>query len=172
MRHLNPHSNQRGSFLLEALIAMLIFSLGILGLISLQGSGIAANTDLRYRVEAARMADRIMSQIQGGVARDATTGNITTNLSDFDHHPTGDNCTAAAGFTGSASARAEVVAWDTALRTTSGTALPNPNNRDWYQIRITPNGSTTGAADIRIAICWQQPGLDVPRRHILTGLIS
>lgn len=33
---------QRGSFLLEALMAMVIFAIGVLGLVGLQGSGIAA----------------------------------------------------------------------------------------------------------------------------------
>ena len=172
MRHLNLHYTQRGSFLLEALIAMLIFTLGVLGLVALQGTGIAANTDVRYRVEAVRMADRMMSEIRGGLQRNATTGEVTTDPTTFNHYADNDACTATTGFSGNASSLANVQAWDLALRTTASTSLPNPTNLNWYQIRITPPTGAITFTQVRIAICWQQPGLDVPRCHVLTGAIS
>ena len=76
-------SCQRGSFLLEALMAMVIFAIGVLGLVGLQGSGIAANTDIRYRIEAAQLAERMMAVIQGGVRRDSAA-NFSADLASFD----------------------------------------------------------------------------------------
>ena len=50
---------QSGVMLLEALIAILIFSLGILALIGLQATAISQSTDARYRSEAALLANDI-----------------------------------------------------------------------------------------------------------------
>ena len=44
---------QRGVFLIEALIAILIFSLGILGMVAMAGSAMSAQTDARFRTDAA-----------------------------------------------------------------------------------------------------------------------
>ena len=44
---------QRGGFLLEALVGILIFTLGVLGLLALQGRAIGYSSDAQYRGEAA-----------------------------------------------------------------------------------------------------------------------
>lgn len=49
---------QGGVVLLEALIAILIFSLGILGIVGLQASMIKNASDARYRVDAANIAQQ------------------------------------------------------------------------------------------------------------------
>ncbi len=54
---------QTGSYLLEALIAILIFSFGILGLIGLLGSSIRITNDARYRSEAANLAGAMISDM-------------------------------------------------------------------------------------------------------------
>jgi type IV pilus assembly protein PilV len=43
--------------LLEALIAILIFSFGILGLVGLQANAINLSTDAKYRADAALLAN-------------------------------------------------------------------------------------------------------------------
>ena len=55
--------HQGGSYLLEALIAILIFSFGILGLIGLLGSSIRITNDARYRTEAANLASAMISDM-------------------------------------------------------------------------------------------------------------
>lgn len=55
--------NQGGVALLEALIAILIISFGILGIIGLQASSISATSDARYRVEAGALADRLVAEM-------------------------------------------------------------------------------------------------------------
>ena len=54
---------QTGSYLLEALIAILIFSFGILGLIGLLGSSLRITNDARYRSEAANLASAMIADM-------------------------------------------------------------------------------------------------------------
>jgi type IV pilus assembly protein PilV len=66
MRPLRPATSprkQRGVMLLEALIAILIFSVGILGLVGLQATAVKQSTDARLRSEAAQLADRLLGQM-------------------------------------------------------------------------------------------------------------
>lgn len=50
--------SQRGIALLEALIAMLIFSFGILGIVGLQGAMVKGTTQAKNRVDASYIAQR------------------------------------------------------------------------------------------------------------------
>lgn len=52
----NSSKSQGGVALLEVMIAILIISFGILGIIGLQANSIALTTDARYRVEASAFA--------------------------------------------------------------------------------------------------------------------
>jgi type IV pilus assembly protein PilV len=61
---------QAGVMLLEALIAVLIFSLGILSLVALQATSIQLASDAKYRVDASLLADKLIGQMwaSGGTA--------------------------------------------------------------------------------------------------------
>jgi type IV pilus assembly protein PilV len=54
--------------LLEALIAILIFSLGILSLVALQATSIQLTSDAKYRTDATLLANRLIGQmwVSGG----------------------------------------------------------------------------------------------------------
>lgn len=54
---------QAGVALLEVLIAILIISFGILGIIGLQANSIAMMSDARYRVEASAFAERLIAEM-------------------------------------------------------------------------------------------------------------
>jgi type IV pilus assembly protein PilV len=54
---------QQGVMLLEALIAILIFSIGILGLVAMQGNAINNISDAKYRTDASFLADQLIAQI-------------------------------------------------------------------------------------------------------------
>lgn len=54
---------QHGGFLLEALVGILIFSLGVLGLVALQGRAIGYSSDAQYRGEAAYLADAYLAKM-------------------------------------------------------------------------------------------------------------
>lgn len=54
---------ERGGFLLEALVGILIFTLGVLGLFALQARAIGYSSDIQYRGEAAYLANAYLSKM-------------------------------------------------------------------------------------------------------------
>lgn len=68
--------HEQGVMLLEALIGILIFSIGILGLVGLQAASIKNTTEARYRSEAAYLANQIVGRMwsdRGNLAAYAVT---------------------------------------------------------------------------------------------------
>ena len=59
----------RGMILVDGLIAILIFSIGILSVVALQALGIRYTSDARYRVAAAIYADRLLAQMWASAAQ-------------------------------------------------------------------------------------------------------
>ncbi len=55
-------SAQQGVMLLEALIGLLIFSLGVLALVAMQSVSVSSVSNAKYRVEAAFYADDIINK--------------------------------------------------------------------------------------------------------------
>ena len=51
---------QRGFMLLEVLVALLIFSIGVLGIVGLQASMTKAQTGSKFRADAAFLAQRLV----------------------------------------------------------------------------------------------------------------
>ena len=60
---MRANRHQAGVMLIEALIGILIFSIGILALLGMQGAAIKNTTDARYRSEAAFLATQIVGQM-------------------------------------------------------------------------------------------------------------
>ena len=58
-----PLPTQAGVALLEVMIAILIISFGILGIIGLQANSIAITNDARYRIEASNFAERLIAEM-------------------------------------------------------------------------------------------------------------
>lgn len=54
---------QGGALLLEALIAILLFSLGILSLVGLQATAVANVAEAKYRADASFLANQLIGQI-------------------------------------------------------------------------------------------------------------
>ena len=63
-----PRTGQSGVVLLEALIAILIFSLGILTIVGIQATSIRMAGDAQLRTKATLLANRLVGQmwVQGG----------------------------------------------------------------------------------------------------------
>jgi type IV pilus assembly protein PilV len=76
-----PVRAQRGFMLLEVLVAMLIFSIGVLGVVGLQASMTKAQTGSKYRADAAFLAQRLVGTIWADVRNRAeyTTANCSSN---------------------------------------------------------------------------------------------
>jgi type IV pilus assembly protein PilV len=68
---------QAGMMLLEALIAILIFSLGILALVGMQAAAVKNVGEAKYRAEAALLADSLLGTMR---ATDRTLNTLETRF--------------------------------------------------------------------------------------------
>ena len=150
---------QQGVMLIEALIAILIFSLGILGMVAMGSVAIAAQSDSQYRTEAANYANEIVSEmaIQAQVAAYNQASNSfapDAALATFAHQPaSGGYCS----FAGTPSTNPMVIDWVNRISGAVDTKrmLPGATNVS-QQITIdqTPG---SGFNRVTVTICWQPP---------------
>ena len=76
-RRIYPPFRQQGSALLEALIAILIFSMGILALVGLQAASVKLSSGAQYRTEASLLANQLIGQMW---VSDRTPPTLQTNF--------------------------------------------------------------------------------------------
>jgi len=76
----NSGKSQQGSVLLEGLIAILIFSMGILAIVGLQAAAIKTVADSQYRMEASFLANRLVAEMWSD----------TANINNFEYPGGGD----------------------------------------------------------------------------------
>jgi type IV pilus modification protein PilV len=161
-----PRRSQSGFFLIEALVAILIFSLGILGMVAIGGTAMGAQTDARYRSDAAALADEMASAIVMNVARNSAAA-FTASLLTFQHRPGGANC----NFNGANSAEPNTVAW-LARVGNQGVNLPGLPNAAVGNQQILIDTSVTGFNRVEITVCWQAPNDQAMRQHKLVTYIN
>ncbi len=58
-----PRDRQHGIVLLDALIAILIFAIGILGIVKLQSSAVGFASDAKFRSDAGMLADQVIGRM-------------------------------------------------------------------------------------------------------------
>lgn len=75
--------SQHGVVLLEALIAILIFSMGILAVVGLQAAMIKNTSDSKYRADASYIAQQRVGQIWVDQANLASYAETDTDISDL-----------------------------------------------------------------------------------------
>lgn len=137
---------QRGSMLLEALIAILIFSMGILALMGMQATAINTVTESKSRSDAGFLANRIIGQIWADRA----------NLASYACNP----CTTTG--TGNIDTRA----WATEIQ--SG-ALQLPGVTD----ALNQPTITLGANNqVQVQLFWQAPDPTVQRNHLVIAYVN
>ena len=76
--------SQGGFFLIEAMVAILIFALGILGLVAMGGTAVSSQSDAQYRTEASSLADAIAGEVALGIDR-TSDANKAASLLNFAH---------------------------------------------------------------------------------------
>ncbi len=156
---------QQGVFLIEALMGILIFSLGILSLVAIQTSAISAQSDAQYRIEAANLADQILSQIWVNVDR-TSAATIQTSLATFQHNP--DGAISGCNFSGGASGNALVTAWVAAV-TGGTTRLPGA---DASMQQILVNTAAGNFNRVTVTLCWRAALDAAPRRHSVVTFVN
>lgn len=75
----HPRAAVRGFMLLEVLVAMLIFSIGVLGIVGLQASMTKAQTGSKFRADASFLAQRVIASMW--TDRSTLTNYATANCS-------------------------------------------------------------------------------------------
>lgn len=141
---------QAGVMLIEALIGILIFSIGILALLGMQGSAIKNTADARYRSEAAFLASRIVGQMwvdMNNLENYKTDG--TALVPDYD----------------------PLVRWkDDVAKYLPGVDLDN--NLLLPSIDVGPNpGLGLADREVRVRVQWQQPGETETRQIVVLNRI-
>ena len=131
---------QRGVMLLEALISIAVFSIGVLGLIGLQSAAIKNTDEARQRAVAAFYANQIIGQMWADARAD---------LASYKHQPDGDSPTSnKCVFSGVASTNVKVSDWVAAiekdLNGTAGTGL--------QQIKVDAATNV-----VTVTLCWKNP---------------
>ncbi len=143
-------TQQTGSVILEALIAILIFSIGILALVGMQATAISNVADAKYRSTSAYLANQIIGTVW------ATRLNIGANASNVmvaNPDPTFacNPCTNANG---------------------------NPYTRAWVANGVAaelPNGVasiTVNGAVVTVTVNWTPPNATVAHRHTIQTYVD
>jgi type IV pilus assembly protein PilV len=65
---MKPLNQQSGVMLLEALIGLLIFSIGVLALVGMQAAAIRNSTQAKYRTDASFAVNRVLANMQANSA--------------------------------------------------------------------------------------------------------
>ncbi len=132
---------QRGFSLIEVLVAVLIFSLGIIGAVGLQAAALKMSTDARQRAEATFLADQLLARML--IADPATAAT-------FAHRPAG---TTPCAPSGAASTNAVVTQWLLEVTETFPRAIANEQ-------QIVVLG--TPADEVKVKLCWKNGVGDTP----------
>ena len=130
---------QRGSVMLESLIAILIFSMGILSLVALLGASVKDTTSAKYRTDASLLANQIIGEMWTG---DKTNAALVANY-------------------GTVSG-AQFVAWKgKVIQTLPGVmdAAPPASGQNLPIINIS------GDNTVRVRVFWQAPGESGPHNY-------
>ena len=118
---------QRGVMMIEALLAILIFSIGILAVVGMQAVAIKSVTDSKTRSDASFLANELMAQMW------TDSGNIANYA-----------------YPGSGTVPSRLTGWIA----TVGTRLPGATT---VPPIVTVTGATASGATVQITMRWQLP---------------
>lgn len=152
---------QEGMTLIESMVAILLFSMGILALVGMYAAATSRTSDSQYRIEAANYANRMIGHIWASVDR-STAANLANTLLAFQHRAGDGGC----AFSGAASPNAAVTQWVSDV-TAAGTGLPGSDNT-MQQILV----DTANANRVTVTVCWRAPTDATTHRHVVVANIN
>ncbi len=141
--------HQTGFMLLETMVGLLLFSIGILGMVSMLVMSMKASSEASYRSEASYLANQILAQMWVDRA----------NLAAYALNPTNPVGTCVAG--ASASGNTDVTNWLADIA-----KLPNG---DALQPQILVDALNNNT--VTVTICWQSPNSSV-HKFVVTAAIN
>jgi|APFre7841882724_1041349.scaffolds.fasta_scaffold02167_4 type IV pilus assembly protein PilV len=128
--------HQQGVSLLEALISILIFAVGILAVVALQAASIRTSNDAKFRADASYLANQLVGRMWTDRA----------NLANYAHNATGAFvCDTRVGTAVATPANASLNAW---LQTVNSTLPGGSNGAQRVVVDATTNLVT-------ITMCWR-----------------
>jgi len=141
-----PGRLQGGATLLEAMIGILIFSLGILALVGMQALAIKQVNDAKYRADASFFANQII-------------GEMWVNRA----NPVGDFA-----YPGTGAPPAALANWITSVENglpgiSAGTNRPT--------VTVVP-GAIANNWTVTVTVFWQPPAAATPHRHVTIAYIN
>lgn len=157
---------QSGMMLLEALIGILIFSIGILALVAMQARSVSTLADAQYRVEAVNLANRLLSQIWVNADRSNDVA-LQNSLAAFQHQAGGAPC----DFDGGNAASPVAQAWLVMAKQ----QLPGGNNDAYQQILVDSVVAGATVNRVTITVCWiapNEPAGSAPHRHTVVAYVN
>ena len=159
---------QSGSMLIESLVAILIFSMGILAVAGLQGSAVSVSTDSKFRTEAGVLANALVGRMW---ASDRTQATLQTNFA----NATGSSSSTAAGYLAWAWVGMGGGTAGTVTAPQAGTVLgtlPVPS-ANLPTVVITPvTTTTTPSSLVTITIFWKAPKDTTTHTYVVTAQIG
>lgn len=164
---------QRGFFLIEAMVAILIFALGILGLVAMGGTAVSSQSDAQYRTEASSLADAIAGEIALGIDRTSEVTKAAT-LANFAHQPNPvpttvpAPCAFAGGAIDNVAHPGVAALLARAANTTATPGLPGATIAN-QQIFIDAAGNFNR---VSITLCWKTASDNAWRRHTLVTYVN
>lgn len=161
------HRPQQGFMLLEVLAALLIFALGVLGLVGLQANAVKQVGDAKYRADAAMLADDLVGQMQ--VAnRSFSALDAAFNSTDGTAYPAW-QARVAAALPGAAG-------YSQTVTLTQIQPLPALRGVDASGTAVTGTAADlTSSTQVTITLRWlppSEPGTDGPRQLTLVTQIK
>jgi type IV pilus assembly protein PilV len=138
-----------GFSMIEVMVALVIFSLGLLGLVNLQATAVRLATDARDRTTATFLADQLVARLL--IADPATAPT-------FAHRPVGDTSCAPSG---AASTHPTVVGWLTEV------AQQLPNAAETTQQVLFDLATRR----VTVRLCWQN-GSAAPHSLSVTNVVQ
>lgn len=144
-------TSQSGVALLEALIAVLIFSLGILTIVAIQATSIRLTGDAQLRTRASLLAERLIGQmwVYGGNAAGLKTAFQTGG--------------------------SEYAEWLTEVEAMNDAGLPGVVGADDEGAGSTlPTVTVTDDGQVVVTLFWKTPSMsasEAPRQHVVTTQI-
>ena len=147
-------AKQSGVMLLEALIGILIFSIGILAMVGLQSLSVKNQADAKYRADASYLANQIIGQMWADRA----------NLANYAHNPTPVVTTLAppsCAPNAAPSGNANVTAWTARI----ANILPGAASTR-QQIIIGAGNQVT------VVVCWKAPVETSYHKHLAMTFIN
>jgi type IV pilus assembly protein PilV len=157
-------SGSAGFTLVEALVAMLVFSMGVLALVGMYSASVRATRDAQFRIEATHYAGEILQTISAEVARPG--GKVDPiDLMTFGLNTGGSACGAFNGGQVDAS-RVALANW--LARLAAATGLPGAGGTGQQQVLV----NTGNFNQVIVTVCWQAPGDTQPHSHQVIGNVN